>query len=585
MRPLSRREFAAGGLLLAVTSWALPGCSTAAIRAQTAEDKLKEETSSTKLVGDYAQPFGMNWVRVEQVGLVTGLSGTGSDPGPTAHRAMILDEMKKLGVPNPNKILADPNNSIVLLRAEIPPGVQKGDRLDVQVRLPSQSETLDLRNGRLLEARMKEVAVINEQLHEGHYWAEAKGPLMVDPFRVDLTHALILGGGIAVKERNVGLVLRGENKSIRVSSQIGAALNKRFHIFQHGEKRGVAVPKTDEYIELSVYPRYKHNLARYMKVVRCVALQETEQQRIGRMQQLETQLLNSVTASNAALKLEAVGNDGVKILKKGLESNDLEVRFYAAEALAYLNEPAAAKPLVDAARDDATLRPWAFTALSAMDDIAAYDALRELLSVASPETRYGAFRALFAINDHDPLVRGEKLGDQMSLHLVKTEGPALIHAARSQRAELVLFGPEQKFRTPVTVQGGSHIVVKSINDEQITVKKFDISGPDQCRTVSTKVEEVIRAIIELGGTYPDVVQALQEAKTQNALEGRFEIDAIADQKRLYEKLIEERASKSGEKRTIAPASPLGDLFGGKPQHSAEPVADEKAPEKESGKKG
>ena len=35
--------------------------------------------------------------------------------------------------------------------------------------------------------------------------------------------------------------------------------------------------------------------------------------------------------------------------------------------------------------------------------------------------------------------------------------------------------------------------------------------PDQKRLVGTKVDEVIRAIVELGGTYPDAVQALQQA--------------------------------------------------------------------------
>ena len=37
---------------------------------------------------------------------------------------------------------------------------------------------------------------------------------------------------------------------------------------------------------------------------------------------------------------------------------------------------------------------------------------------------------------------------------------------------------------------------------------------------------MIRAIVELGGTYPDVVQALQEAKASGTLASRFEIDAL-----------------------------------------------------------
>jgi hypothetical protein len=44
--------------------------------------------------------------------------------------------------------------------------------------------------------------------------------------------------------------------------------------------------------------------------------------------------------------------------------------------------------------------------------------------------------------------------------------------------------------------------------------------------------------VELGGTYPDVVQALQEAKTTGCLEGRFEVDALPEAGRSYEAPVE-----------------------------------------------
>ena len=40
-----------------------------------------------KYVSAYTHPYGMNYVKVEAVSLVTGLSGTGSDPPPTPQRA------------------------------------------------------------------------------------------------------------------------------------------------------------------------------------------------------------------------------------------------------------------------------------------------------------------------------------------------------------------------------------------------------------------------------------------------------------------------------------------------------------------
>ena len=123
-----------------------------------------------------------------------------------------------------------------------------------------------------------------------------------------------------------------------LSKQIGDALNRRFHTYSKGTKQGVATPKTDAFIELEVHPRYKYNLGRYLQVVRSVPLFESPQQQLARLELLERQLLDPVTSAQAALRLEAIGKEGIRILKKGLEAKDPEVRFYSAESLAYLDE-------------------------------------------------------------------------------------------------------------------------------------------------------------------------------------------------------------------------------------------------------
>ncbi len=100
-------------------------------------------------MGDFAVPFGLYPVRVEAVGLVTGLNGTGSDPAPSPQRAALLDEMQTRGVTEPNTILASGNTSLVLVQGVLRPGIQKGDHFDVEVRVPGQSETTSLRGGYL----------------------------------------------------------------------------------------------------------------------------------------------------------------------------------------------------------------------------------------------------------------------------------------------------------------------------------------------------------------------------------------------------------------------------------------------------
>jgi hypothetical protein len=296
----------------------------------------------------------------------------------------------------------------------------------------------------------------------------------------------------------------------------------------------VAKPKTDEFVELTVHPRYKDNVGRYLRVVRAVAIKESPGEQTMRLTLLERQLLDPVSAATAALRLEALGTEAVGTLAKGLEAKDSEVRFYSAEALAYLDQSNAAAPLATAAKEEPALRAYALAALSAMDDVAAFDELRSLLDVSSVETRYGAFRAMWAMNPNEPLVRGEKLGGQFSYHVLASSGPPLIHVTRSFRPELVMFGHEQHFTTPLVLDAGKSIMINAAEgSDKVTVSKFAVGEPDQKRVVSTKIDEVIRAIVELGGTYPDVVQVLQQAKTSQSLPGRFEVDAIPDANRSY----------------------------------------------------
>jgi hypothetical protein len=257
--------------------------------------------------------------------------------------------------------------------------------------------------------------------------------------------------------------------------------------------------------------------------------------------------------------LEAIGKEGVKPLLKGTKADNEEVRFYSAEALAYLDQTEAVAPLAAAARDERAFRAYALTALSAMDDYEARSALKELLDVTSAETRYGAFRALWAMNSRDALVQGESLGDQFSYHLIESKGPPMVHLTRSYRAEVVLFGPYQQLKTPFALDAGKHIQVISHGGDEVTVSRFGVKQQDQKRVISRSLDAMIRTVVDLGGTYPDVFQALQQAKAQQALESRFEIDALPQGGRWYDRRGDDGESEDDGKDFVV-ANPLPGLF-------------------------
>jgi flagellar basal body P-ring protein FlgI len=528
-----------------------------------------------KYVSQYTHPYGLNFVKLEAVSLVTGLSGTGSDPPPTPQRATLLAEMNRREVENPNQLLASGNTSMVLVRAFLRPGIQEGDRFDVEVRVPSQSDTTSIRDGWLLSTRLTEMAVLGEQIREGHVYGLAEGPILVDPTADPkdspalATQGRILGGGIAVKSRSLGLIINDQHQSAHVSREIAKCINHRFYTFADGRKRGVANPKTGQFIELLLHPRYKDNTARYMEIIRSIAIEEPTSSLQARLLFLEQQLSDPLTTANAAMRLEAIGSDEAKtILKQGAKSTDPEVRFYAAEALAYLDDMAAVDVLADVARNESAFRVNALAALSAMDDVMAYEALRALLEVRSAETRYGAFRALTAMNQHDPLLRDENLGKQFRYHVLDVPGPDMVHVTQSHLPEIVLFGKDQHFHLPLVLDAGKNTLVKGLDNGKIRVSRFSAGAEPQQREVSTRVDEVIRAIVDLGGTYPDVVQALQQAKVDGSLVSRMEVDALPEPGRRYDRAVklasagdDESASSPGNNEpALELATPLSDLF-------------------------
>lgn len=556
------------GLCLAtICLAAFAGCAGPAIRSQSPElEALAHLEEGTKLVGDYTMPWGLNAKRIERAALVTGLADTGSDPPPGPQRASLLSDMQARGVLEPNSLLASNATSLAWVHGYLPPGCHKGDRFDIFVEVPSNNDTTSLAGGWLMETRLAEMAVIGNTIRDGHELGIAEGPLLVDPVASGTldskskVRARVPGGGVVLVDRELGLVLASEHRSSAMSKRLGDWINRRFHAVIRGSKRGVATPKTDRFIELEVPPLYRHNLARYMRVVQCVAVIEPAEGRHARMQLLARQLEDPVTAPAAALRLEAIGKDAIPVLRKALEADDIEVRFAAAEALAYLGESIAASHLAEAASSLRSARPAALAALTVLDDANGIDALQGLLTSRSAETRYGAFRALTRLDPGMPLVRGDRLSDACSLHVLDVDGPPLVHATRSNRPELVFFGADHRIARGLRAEAGRSIVVV-VDGPLATVSRFAPGEIDRETEVPPDAPSIVRAIIELGGGYPDAVQFLQQASAGRFLRSRLAFDAIPSaldgRPAIHDEASARESNDEGEDFTATTAPPGG----------------------------
>ena len=552
------------------------------------ENKIDEDEFDTKLktrlLGEYTTIAGLNSIELHGVGLVTGLNNTGGDPPPTAARTQLLNDMRKIGVKNPNRVLHSKSTALVKVIAHLPPLIKKGETFDIQVYLPAGSEATSLSGGWLLETHLSEHAIVpGKGMLEGHILAKASGPILLssahalpksedvkDPY---LRAGQIIAGGTSTKDRNLALYLRSDYRMARTSSRVAKRIGARFHHYNaYGSREPLAEEKTDQIIELKLHPRYKDNFARYLQVIRSIVSYETPVTRRVRLERLQEEINKPETAASAALQLEAIGRDMIPLLKSVLKNPLLECRFHAACALAYLGDPAGLKVLADAAENEPAFRIYAFAAIAASEEAEANLLLREMLDSEVAEVRYGAFRALTVLDPHDPYIRGIPMGSKgkgmFMLHRLDVQGPPAIHLTHHRKSELVLFGRHLKFKTPVTLRAGNHIMLTAqTGSDTVKISRFQLGKEDRQKEVPNDIAAVIAAVTEFDGNYPDISMMLLQAAEQHNLPGVLMIDSLPKAGRMYQR--PNSGNKSGKRTRVGSKYLVPNLY------SVDPDSDSK----------
>src|SRR4029077_6572454 len=115
------------------------------------------------------------------------------------------------------------------------------------------------------------------------------------------------------------------------------------------------------------------------------------------------------------------------------------------------------------------LRAFSLTALASLNEAISHVELTRLLASPLAETRYGAFRALRALDDRDEAVRGEFLNDSFWLHRAAPGSPSLVHVSSSRRPEAVLFGGAVCLVPPFSFLAGEFTVTAGADDTKCTI--------------------------------------------------------------------------------------------------------------------
>ncbi len=538
------------------------------LRLHSEDDSEKDRYAEVKTVGDVTAVSNAQPIQLGGVGLVVGLEGTGGPCVNDGYRAMLEDDLRKEGVKNVKDVLASSSNALVVVSALLPPGAAKGDPIDVVVSLPPGSQATSLRGGYLHSCRLFNYDFVGnlttrpqlagaQGMLKGHALARAEGSILVGvgdgEEAAKSRQGRIWGGGRCEAEQAFTLLMNPDQRFARVTSQVADRVNETFPAaFPTGPGGGVAKAQGPYGVELRVPAPYRLNLPHYLRVVRLIPLQgpldapsKAGDHRSYR-QRLGDDLLDPARTVTAALRLEALGQKSVPVLKRGLESGHPLVRFCAAEALAYLGSPSCGEELARAVAEQPVLRAYALTALASLDEAVCHVKLRELLATsADDETRYGAFRALRALNEREADVRGELLNDSFWLHRVAPNAPPLVHVSSTRRAEIVLFGPEQVLRPPFSFLAGEFAVTASDDDhDRCTVSRFPLHGAPSRKQCSLDVAEVLRTMADMGAMYPEAVTLLQQAHGTQCINCRVRCDALP-QAVAPEDLVKLGKNKSG----------------------------------------
>ena len=164
------------------------------------------------------------------------------------------------------------------------------------------------------------------------------------------------------------------------------------------------------------------------------------------------------------------------------------------------------------------------------------------------------------MNRDDRLIKGENLHDELTLHVIPSAAPPMVHLMCSVRPEVVLFGQNQTLAVPFTLEAGKSTVVKAETADRVVISRFSLGEPDRELVTSNRIEDILRAVVEVGGHYPDIVQLLHAAKLQGGLGSRLEVDAIPQAGRSYERPHQDYGGKN-EKSSFEVLGSIPNLFG------------------------
>lgn len=509
-------------------------------RREQIREKLESEERPT-IIAQIGSPAMLTQTRLQNIGLVTQLRGTGGAVEAGEQRDKMLDAMRRLETHQPNTVLDDPSTAMVVAHVIVGPGARKGSVLDVAIRSSSNTEISDLEHGWLLETPLMEMNNLGGQIRTGFEKSKAQGPLVTqhqiaggeDP-ALKLS-GVIVGGAHLLKERELGISLDSDYADAITMKAIEPAINERFTHFNGRTMVGVATPREDSYLEIVLPPKYRLDPYHFINVVLQLAFNESDSQRVARLETLGRQLREPITVRTACWQFEAMGEKSLPMLASVLDHENPEIRFYAAHSMAYLNDKRAIPVLVSLCKQEPAFRAMCLNALVVLDGYEAGDALKELMHAADPEVKYGAVLALRNRDPGEPLVNGIPVEKAGSILEVPSTGPPLVAVSLSKTPEVVIFGDNPQLYMPPFHYVNPSMIVSPNPNGGITINRIESGAEDQVIETTSDLRSALHAIAQAGGTYGDWVRFVRECHENGYYAEPFAMNPVPQAGRTYDR--------------------------------------------------
>lgn len=521
-------------LLIGLLMLGFGGCNSQK-KSKTKDIKDTEPTKLDRTIGDLAEIVAMSPIPVKGIGLVVGLSGTGSSECPAAMRdylrKYIATQVGRKNVLNPDIMINSIDTAVVLVEGLIPPAASKYQSFDISVKAMPGTQTTSLAGGRLYTTDLKLIARIEEAIESSRTLAYAAGPVFVDALagsKSTPTSGLVLGGGKVIDDYQITLALF--KPDFKAAAYIRNRINQRFG-------RDVANAVSENIINVSVPQYYRDKKARFVMLVKSLYIASAASNEEARINELVEELKTSSDKTKYQIAIEAIGKPAADKLAPLLDSKDNQTQFVAAATLLATGDDRGLKILRTFAQDSAS--PLRIQSIITVGEFASRNDITALMSrlVSNDnfDVRYTAYSYLQKLNDAS-IIR-TVVSDDFFIDRVITSGPKTIYVSRQQQSGIVIFGAPIDCDKGIYVESeDGHIIINSQpTDERLSVlRKHPLTGglmgPLKC---STRISDIVKLLGDppspkddktrpgLGVPYSEIIVMLKNMVDKGAVDATF----------------------------------------------------------------